>query len=79
MSRNTPKYMEDLNQFLNFDFANNNVREKIIIYPCQKHNFNNFNCTQLNNLNYIQYFPFIFLQEFIFLYLFIKFYYLHIF
>ena len=39
MSRNIPKYMEDLNKLLDFAFANNGVRGKIIC-PCLKCNFN---------------------------------------
>jgi len=43
MPRNTPEYMEGLNKFLDFAFANSGVREKIIC-PCQKCNFNKWQC-----------------------------------
>ena len=46
MPRNTPEYIEGLNKFLNFAFANNGVRGKIIC-PCQKCNFNKWECREV--------------------------------
>nr|XP_007153390.1 hypothetical protein PHAVU_003G031100g [Phaseolus vulgaris]ESW25384.1 hypothetical protein PHAVU_003G031100g [Phaseolus vulgaris] len=46
MPRNTLKYMEGLNKFLDFAFANNGVRGKIIC-PCQKCNFNKWECREV--------------------------------
>ncbi|XP_068486941.1 uncharacterized protein [Phaseolus vulgaris] len=46
MPRNTPEYMEGLNKFLDFAFANNGVRGKIIC-PCQKCNFNKWECREV--------------------------------
>jgi len=38
--------MEDLDKFLDFAFANNGVRGKIIC-PCQKCNFNKWECREV--------------------------------
>jgi len=39
MSRNTPQYMDGINKFLDFAFANSVVRGEIVC-SCKKYNFN---------------------------------------
>jgi len=46
MPRNTPQYMDGLNKFLDFAFANSGVRGKIVC-PCQKCNFNKWQDREL--------------------------------
>ena len=46
MPRNTPQYMEGLNTFLDFSFANSSVRGEIVC-PCLKCNFNKWQCHQI--------------------------------
>jgi len=46
MPRNTPQYMDRLNKFLDFAFANSGVKGKIVC-PCQKCNFNKWQDREL--------------------------------